>query len=143
MDRLFLSAPIQCIPSNNTAAFRFLSLLADGEPHAKEEVLMVLGDDPRSARQALTSETYGFWLIHNIGEKKAAYQLDARHLSGDMEKDRDARTIALKQLKDRSKKQCERERKRYPRAVKEHTEALVIYQQRFDFGRLDESARVN
>ena len=133
MDKLLLTAPNHCIPPQNTMAYRLLSLLADGKKHPKLEILFALGDDPRSARQALTSETYGHWLIHNLGVKKGIYQLDERHLSGDSQLDEDARAIARKQLKDRSKQQCERERKRYPKALKEQALALSIYQQRFDF----------
>jgi len=143
MDKILLTTPIEFIPPTNTIAYKFLTLLADGKPHTKAEIIEALDDDPRSARQALTSETYGYWLIHNLGDKKGIYQLDERHLSGDPELDRDARTIALKQLKDRSKKQCERERKRYSRAIKEQVEAYTMYQQRFNFKEREEPTPAN
>ena len=122
MDKILLTAPMEFIPPPNTLAYKFLLLLSDGMSHKKIEALAALEDDPRSARQALTSETYGYWLIHNLGDKKGIYQLDERHLSGDIELD-----------KDRSKKQCEKERKRYSKALREQAEAYANYQQRFEF----------
>ena len=142
MDNIILTAPAKFIPPINTAAFKLLAILSDGKPHVKAEVLSVLGDDPRSARQALTGKTYGHWLIHNSGSKKAVYQLDTRHLSGDHVLDGEARIIAFKQLKDRSKKQSERETRRYPKALREQAVAFAIYQERFNFTKEEKPAPV-
>jgi len=133
MDKIIATAPIRYIPPLNVIPYHFLSLLADGNPHSKEEILIALGDDPRSARQALTGKAYGYWLIHNIGDKKAVYQLDRAHISGDRDLDRKARAIALKRLKDKSKKQSEREKDRLPKAIKEQAKANSIYQECFQF----------
>ena len=133
MDKILSTCPAEFIPPSHTMAYKFLALLVDGKPHAKAGILAALEDDPRSARQALTSETYGYWLIHNLGDKKGVYQLDERHLSCDVELDKDARAIAAKQLKDRSRRQCEREQMRYEKALKEQAEAYENYQQRFEF----------
>ena len=142
MDKILLTVPLEFIPPPNTIAYRFLELLADGQSHAKAEILAALEDDPRSARQALTSATYGYWLIHNVGDKKGIYQIDERHLSGNLELDKDARAIAAKQLKDRSKRQCEKEMKRYNKALQEQAEAYANYQQRFEFKLIEKPERL-
>jgi len=133
MNKILLTTLLQHIPSINTRAYKLLALLADGTPHTKTEIMIALGDDPRSARQALTGKAYGYWLIHNTGAKKAVYQLDERHISGNSKLDSDARVIACKRLRDRSKQQCERETNRYPRAIREQIEANTIYQECFNF----------
>lgn len=133
MNVILMNAPRHFTPAAGTLAHKLLSLLSDGKPHTKAEIIGVLGDDPRSPLQSLTGSTYGFWLIHNIGDKKAIYQLDERHLSGCSQEDETARVIARKRLKDRSKAQCEREVKRLPKALKELQEALEEYQRCFKF----------
>ncbi|MFT4574459.1 MAG: hypothetical protein ACI85E_001666 [Marinomonas primoryensis] len=134
MDEILETAPLNFIPPQNTQAYTLLATLSDGRPHHKGELIAVLADDPRSPRQALASERYGCWLIHNVGDKKAVYQLDERHLSGDIEADRDARVIALKRLKDNSMGISAREVRRFHRAVIEQAEAHANYQERFEFG---------
>ncbi len=134
MDEILETAPVDFIPTQNTQAYTLLAALSDGKPHIKSELIELLGDDPRSARQALTSQRCGYWLIHNIGDNKAVYQLDERHLSGDIEKDKDARAIAQRRLKDSSMRISEREARRLPRASMEQAEAYANYQERFEFG---------
>ena len=134
MDEILETAPMSFIPPQNTQAYTLLAILSDGKPHHKGELIAILGDDPRSPRQALTSERYGCWLIHNLGGKKAVYQLDERHLSGDVEADRDARVIALRLLKDNSMDISARELRRFHRAAIEQAEAHANYQERFEFG---------
>ena len=133
MDEILETAPLSFVPPQNTQAYTLLAVLSDGKPHHKGELIALLGDDPRSPRQALASERYGCWLIHNVGDKKAVYQLDERHLSGDAEYDRDARVIALKRLKDKSMGISAREVRRFHRAEREQAEAHAYYQQRFEF----------
>ena len=96
-------------------------------------MIIELGDDPRSARQSLTSANHGYWLIHNHGIRKAKYQLDDRHLSGDPELDKDARIQAEYQLKTKSKKQCVNEMNRFDRAAAEFDLAYTNFQLRFKF----------
>ena len=134
MDEILETVPLNFIPPTNTQAYALLAALSDGRPRHKGELIAVLGDDPRSARQALTSERYGCWLIHNVGDNKAVYQLDERHLSGDAEADRDARVIALRRLKDNSLGISAREVRRFHKAEREQAEAHANYQERFEFG---------
>jgi len=134
MDEILETAPMSFIPPQNTQAYTLLAALSDGKPHHKGELIEVLGDDPRSPRQALTSERYGCWLIHNVGGNKAIYQLDERHLSGDPESDRDARVTALRRLKDNSMGISTREVRRFHKAEREQAEAHANYQERFEFG---------
>ena len=134
MDEILETVPLNFIPPTNTQAYTLLAALSDGRPRHKGELIAVLGDDPRSPRQALTSERYGCWLIHNVGDNKAVYQLDERHLSGDPEADRDARVIALRRLKDNSLGISAREVRRFHKAEREQAEAHANYQERFEFG---------
>jgi len=134
MDEILETVPLNFIPPTNTQAYALLAALSDGSPRHKGELIAVLGDDPRSPRQALTSERYGCWLIHNVGDNKAVYQLDERHLSGDPEADRDARVIALRRLKDNSLGISAREVRRFHKAEREQAEAHANYQERFEFG---------
>lgn len=133
MDKILETAPNKFIPPSNTKAFLMLELLSDGLAHDMEELLSILGCDPRSARQALTGKQYGYWLIHNDGRRKGKYRLDKRHLSRDLEQDNEARIIAFKALKERSKNQSEKEKHRFPIALKELEDAKAIYQRHFKF----------
>jgi len=126
---LFLSNSY--IPAPNTQAYTLLSILSDGENHIKQNIMCVLGDDPRSPLQALRGEKYGFWLIHNTGLKKGQYQLDQRHLTGNRADDHEARLEAEIELRKRSRKQAERETTRYPLALAAEEKALI--QQSFEF----------
>ena len=134
MDEILETVPLNFIPPTNTQAYALLAALSDGRPRHKGELIAVLGDDPRSPRQALASERYRCWLIHNVGDNKAVYQLDERHLSGDPEADRDARVIALRRLKDNSLGISAREVRRFHKAEREQAEAHANYQERFEFG---------
>ncbi len=116
MDKL-LHIPGKYMPEVNTQAYKLLSVLFDGLFHPKKELLSVLNDDPRSALQALRGARYGYWLIHNIGDKKGVYQLDSRHLSGDVDVDREVRAEAEIAFRKRSRSQAERESERLPEAV--------------------------
>jgi hypothetical protein len=133
MDKILLTAPSSLVPPAKTQAYRVLSLFEPDKPLIKMVLTTALGDDPRSALQSLTGPKYGYWLIHNIGEKKGVYMLDGRHFSCDVEQDTDARVEARKRLCDRSRSQCEKELMRYERAIKEQKEALLAFQERFDF----------
>ena len=133
MDKILLTAPPSLIPPAYTQAYRVLSLFKPDKPLIKMVLTTAIGDDPRSALQSLTGPKYGYWLIHNIGEKKGVYMLDKRHFSGDKELDTDARTEARKRLCDRSRNQCEKELRRYERAIQAQKEARLAFQKRFDF----------
>jgi len=130
MDK-FLLLSSSYIPATNTQAYTLLSILSDGENHTKQNIMCVLGDDPRSPLQALRGEKYGFWLIHNTGIKKGQYQLDQRHLTGDINDDHEARLEAEIILRKRSRKQAEHEIARYPLALAAEEKALI--QQSFEF----------
>lgn len=142
MEIISLNTPSNALPPLGTQARLVLDLLSDGEPHPKTELITLLGDDPRSALQSLTGRTYGFWLIHNISDRNAVYQLDERHLSGCRQLDEDARVIAHKRLAERSKGQCQSEIKRLPKALREHAVVSEQYQQRFNFDNSDQSTQV-
>ena len=113
------------IPRHNTRAHKILAILLDGKPHPKTELVLALGDDPRSPLQRLRNEAYGFWLIHNIGEHKAIYQLDSAHLNGCPFQDIKARAKAKAILKKRSRTQAEREFRRLSHAQEQDLNAQL------------------
>ncbi len=125
--------PSQYMPSMNTLAYKLLAVLADGQAHEKQELLLALEDDPRSPLQALRGESHWFWLIHNIGSPKGVYQLDKRHLSGNRDVDLEARLEAQIQLLECSRLQAERETLRLPRAIEAESLAKASLQETFDF----------
>lgn len=106
------------IPTLNTQARRLLDILWDGQDHSSLELMTTLEADPRSALQSLRKD-YGFWLIHNTGDKKGRYQLDERHLSGIPELDRQARREAEYSYKKHSNDINEAEIQRQLKAKEE------------------------
>jgi|SaaInlV_165m_DNA_2_1040747.scaffolds.fasta_scaffold25839_3 hypothetical protein len=121
------------IPPVNTQAYKALRLLSNNNECTTYELYLELGSDPRSALQALKRQTYGYWLIHNIGRKKGVYKLDPRHLNGSQDSDKEARLERYKEWADRSKVQSERETLRYQSALLIQSEAKAAYQQYFNF----------
>ena len=71
------------IPAIPTKGRLLLEILSDGLPHSTQELTLNLGSDPRSPRQTLANDTYGYWHIINVAgkSKQGKYQLDPRHLS--------------------------------------------------------------
>ena len=126
MDK-YTNITLRYIPSLNTQARRLLDILWDGQDHSSLELMTTLEADPRSALQSLRKD-YGFWLIHNTGDKKGRYQLDERHLSGIPELDRQARIEAELKYNEKSYKQSEREARRRSRAFIK----LKITQEKFE-----------
>ncbi len=132
MENLFY-LPSQYMPKATTQAYKLLAVLADGHRHDKQELMVVLADDPRSPLQALRGESHWFWLIHNIGSHKGIYQLDKRHLSGDRDIDFEARKQAEIEFRECSRKQAERETNRLPRAIEAESLAKASMQNSFNF----------
>tara|TARA_R110000796_G_scaffold126971_3_gene242140 strand:- start:917 stop:1366 length:450 start_codon:yes stop_codon:yes gene_type:complete len=122
-DRSIAHVDRRFVPSRLSNAYVFLILLIISGQVSKSEALRILGDDPRSPLQALTSKTNGYWHVANIGTKLAVYELDKRHLSGNIEDDRNARFEARLRLTDRSYKQCRREINRLNRATEDYCAA--------------------
>ncbi len=121
------------MPAINTLAYKLLAILADGLPHPKKDLMSVIGDDPRSALQALRGESHGFWLIHNTGSPKGIYQLAQRHLSGNRDLDIQARTQRELAYLQETRRKAEMETIRLPRAIQLETEAILRVQQSFSF----------
>jgi hypothetical protein len=107
------------LPSKNSGPFRLLALLVLNERVEKDAALLALGDDPRSPLQRLRCEDFGYWCIHNAGQKKAVYQLDHRHLTGRLEDDVKARQDARLSYAERSAKQAVSGSERLSRALLE------------------------
>lgn len=118
----FNHVPRSHIPSTGTQAAKVLGLLSDGQAHTNMELLQLLECDSRSALQDLRGKTYGYWLIHNVGDNNGVYQLDESHLSGCSSQDANARLKRQRQLLTNSKNQAERESMRLPRAQKKLSE---------------------
>jgi hypothetical protein len=107
MDKLLFTAPDGALPEINSPAYELLTTLSDGKKHPRDHLCNELGGGFRAYLQQLTGEYYQHWLIHTEqreynGKKQTFYWLDERHFSCDWELDKDARTIARKQYKDRS-----------------------------------------
>jgi len=117
MENLFY-LPSQFMPKVNTQAYKLLAAIADGHKHDKQELMVVLDDDPRSPLQALRGEKHGFWVIHNVGSTKGVYQLDECHLSGDRDIDQQVRVQAELKFLKCSRQLAERETMRLPKAAK-------------------------
>lgn len=135
MDNLLFTAPDGALPELNSPAFELLNILADGDKHARDHLCNELGGGFRAYLQQLTGGYYEHWLIHSEqgefeNKKQAFYWLDASHLSCDWELDKDARTIARKQYKDRSYYGSKNAVKRLQQAEREKAEADREYQQR-------------
>lgn len=99
--------PLKYIPASSAQTGIVLAILSDGKPHKTKELLLALGGvSPRSALQYLQNEKNGFWLIHNSGGfKEGTYQLDDRHLTGDLRDDQKARKERQRILANIRKKQ--------------------------------------
>ena len=111
------------MPAKGSKAFTLLILLVLNEFLEKDKALAYLNDDPRSPLQQLRGRQYGYWNIHNVGEKKAVYVLDSRHLISEPRSDTKARLEARVVLADRSYKQCLRESQRIAKAYGEFCSA--------------------
>ncbi|MGY8873100.1 MAG: hypothetical protein ACKVJE_21970 [Pseudomonadales bacterium] len=133
----FPFAPSGSIP-HSWAPREVLLILSDGKAHPKSDLLIVIGDDPRSPLQSLGSETHRFWKIDNVSAGgKGIYQLDPRHLSGCPKADSKARRERMRQLSERSLKQAQRESARLPAAIKTDIKARSEDQQGFDFNNVE------
>jgi hypothetical protein len=107
MNKLMFTAPYGAIPKVNSPVYEFLMILSGGAKHSRDHLCNKLGGGFRSYLQQLSGGYYQHWLIHTEqceykNKKQAFYWLDERHFSCDRELDKDARTIAKKQYKDRS-----------------------------------------
>ena len=125
----------QYIPPVGSAPYQLLTILSDGKPHTKQELLYALGDDPRSPLQWLGKEGGGFWKIDNLSVlgQKGVYQLDERHLLGNRDQDEAARKERRVILLKRSLKQAKRESNRLSKALEAMRNAQPEEQQRFIF----------
>jgi len=114
------------MPSIERKAYRVLSMLADGKPHTKFELMSVIGDDPRSALQWLQGASGGFWLILNDSAKyqPAVYHLDGLHLSGNLMDDASARRSQKAKYKGVSRRLSEKGAMRLRKALAEYQDAL-------------------
>lgn len=112
------------IPELNSSHWAILNILADQKPHAKKEILMASGDDPRWTLQCLIGERFNFWLIHNTTAGSATYQLDSRQVTGEPQDDTQAHLEANERYRSRSRKQAESEENRLPKAQAQYLEAL-------------------
>ena len=135
MSNLSFTAPAGALPETASPAYELLLILADGNQHARDELCTELGGGVRAYLQQLTGEYYQHWLIHTEqgefqGRKQTYYKLDKRHFSCDWEQDKDARTIARKQYKDRSYHGTKNAVKRLEQAKQEKAEADEEYKQR-------------
>jgi hypothetical protein len=137
MNNLIFTAPDGALPETNSPAYDLLLILSDGNKHARDYLCNELGGGFRANLQQLMSEYYQHWLIHSEqgeyeGKKQAYYWLDDRHFSYDWEQDKDARTIARKQYKDRSYYGSKNAVKRLKQAEQEKAEADKEYEQRIE-----------
>jgi hypothetical protein len=137
MNNLIFTAPDGALPETNSPAYDLLLILSDGNKHARDYLCNELGGGFRANLQQLMSGYYQHWLIHSEqgeyeGKKQAYYWLDERHFSYDWEQDKDARTIARKQYKDRSYYGSRNAVKRLKQAEKEKAEADKEYEQRIE-----------
>ena len=114
------------LPGELTQAGKVLLALAGGYPVSTAELTRLLGVDPRSAIQALRSESGGFWLIRNLNKDKGRglYQLSPLHLTGKPLDDAEARAIRMRELACDSKDLALRESRRLPSALERYQEAM-------------------
>jgi len=137
MNNLIFTAPDGALPETNSPAYELLLILSDGTKHARDHLCNELGGGFRANLQQLMSGYYQHWLIQSEqseykGKKQAYYWLDERHFSYDWEQDKDARTIARKQYKDRSYYGSRNAVKRLKQAEQEKAEADKEYEQRIE-----------
>lgn len=132
LTEVFKAAPLEAIPNQTVDAYKLLKALADGKPHARDDLAKStgLGETMRSALQRLREKSGGYWLIHPVplkNSRKTLLQLDPRHLTCDIEQDRAARRERRKKRGEDSYKQAIQGRKREPKAHKEMTDANKEY----------------
>jgi hypothetical protein len=137
MDKLLFTAPDGAIPEVNSTAYLLLKSLYENGKSPRDYLCNELGGGFRAYLQQLMGEYYQHWLIHSEqgeynGKKQAFYWLDERHFSCDWEQDKDARTVARKQYKDRSYFGSKNAVMRLQKAEQEKAEADKAYQQRIE-----------
>lgn len=137
MDNLLITAPDGSLPELNSPAYTLLQILYENGKSPRDVLCHKLGGGFRSYLQQLTGSYYQHWLIHSEksdfkGKKQSFYWLDERHFSCDWELDKDARTIARKQYKDRSYYGSKNAVKRLQQAEREKAEADSEYKQRIE-----------
>ncbi len=138
MKNILFTAPDGALPEVSSPAYELLSLLYGSDEINKlprDFLCSELGGGFRAYLQQLMGEHYQHWLIHTKQEtynnkKQTFYWLDERHFSCNWEQDKDARTIARKQYKDRSYYGTKRAVERLERAKSEKADADKEYQQR-------------
>jgi hypothetical protein len=111
------------LPLELTQAGQMLRTIANSGTYSTKQLCIALGgSDPRSARQALTNSTYGYWNIINKTARRgmAIYQLDPRHLTGSPLDDANARAEAKRRLLKCSKDLAESETRRQPIALERY-----------------------
>lgn len=144
---LFLGAPLSAIPTTkHRGAYLMLKLLADGQPHSREEITQLFGEPWRSYLQTLRGDRFQYWLIHSVKQdqsKTTLLQLDPRHLSGDAKQDAAARLERRKQLKHDSYKEAQQGWKRMPKAHTAMLEADKAYFQSLGSAANDETGANN
>ena len=126
------AAPLEAIPKANTKAYQLLLWVIDGKKHDRSKLILdpKLGETLRVALQDLRGDKLLHWFIHSdVCEHSGAktIQLDPRHLSGDKERDAEARRERRKQLKEVSAKEATLGRIREPKALREMNEAQIAY----------------
>lgn len=111
------------LPLEHTQAGQMLRTIANSGTYSTKRLCIALGgSDPRSARQALTNSTYGYWNIINKTARggMGVYQLDPRHLTGNPLDDAIARAEAKRRLLKCSKDLAESETRRQPLALERY-----------------------
>jgi hypothetical protein len=132
MDNLLFTAPDCAIPEVNSTAYLLLKSLYENGKSPRDDLCNELGGGFRAYIQQLMGEYYQHWLIHSEqgefnGKKQAFYWLDETHFSCDWELDKDARTIARKQYKDRSYYGSKNAVQRLKEAEREKADADIEY----------------
>ena len=131
------TSPDGAIPEFDSPAYELLKTFSDGAKHSRDHLCSLLGGGFRAYLQQLSGGYYQHWLIHSEqsefnGRKQNFYWLDERHFSCDWELDKDARTIARKQYKDRSYYGSKNAVQRLKEAEKEKADADKEYQLRIE-----------
>ena len=137
MDKLMFTSPDGALPEINSPVYEFLMILSDANKHPRDHICSLLGGGFRSYLQKLSGGHYQHWLIHSEqyeinGKKQAFYWLDERHFSCNWELDKDARTIARKQYKDRSYYGSKNAVQRLKEAEREKADADKEYRLRIE-----------
>lgn len=137
MENIIFTAPEGALPDVNSPAYLLLKSFSDKNKHSRDELCQALGGGFRAYLQQLMGGYYQHWLIHKENgqvsdRKQAFYWLDERHYSCDWEADKDARTIARKQYKDRSYYGCKNAVENLQQKKKEKEEADKAYKERIE-----------